>query len=204
MKHWQGNTNSGPLFLGNIKRLRAPVMPVVRAFEASMKYLIILALILSPISVLAENPAESLNSSLKKTPENDFNKKYEVMCDAIAKYKFLKSKCGKQKDYINLFEITPLITGADTEEYISEVSGSALIKCPEQYLSALNIQNNTLIKSVVDSLGVAPPPWELAEAVYPFLNKPKIKPMMDKYFRSWVLRCTLPNGKARVGTYEKP
>jgi hypothetical protein len=119
----------------------------------------------------------------------------------VNKYKFLACKCGEQKDYINLFEITPLITGSDTREYISEVSGSALMKCPEQYLNALNTQKKELIKSVVDSLGVAPPPWELAEAVYPFLNKPKIKPMMDKYFRSWVLRCTLPNGKARVGTY---
>jgi hypothetical protein len=166
-----------------------------------MKYLIILALLIAPFSVFAESPAESLKNSLNKIPHDDYNKKYEVLCNAIAQFKFLSRKCGQQKDYINLFEITPLISGADPEEYISEVNGSALIQCPEEYLNALSTQNNKCIKSVVDILGVAPPPWELAEAIYPFLNKPKLKPMMDKYFRSWVLRCTLPNGKAKVGAY---
>jgi hypothetical protein len=49
-----------------------------------MAYLTIVALVLSPLSLFAENNAQSLKDSLEKIPEDDYNRKYEVICAAIA------------------------------------------------------------------------------------------------------------------------
>ncbi len=92
-----------------------------------------------------------------------------------------------------------MIHGASTMEHIGEVNALAIIKCPDSYLSALKATSEEEISASVGVMGITLPPWEVAEAIYSYLDKPRFKNIIDKYFRGWVTDCTDSNGKAKVG-----
>ncbi len=151
-----------------------------------------------PSLAFSQNAAKDLADKLAQIPSTNYDQQYEIIIKAIRGFEPLTKGCAETNRYKQLFEIAPLIKGADTQEYLGEINGLAIMKCPQGYLSALRSADETEISSVVNVLGIAPPPWEIAEAVFPYLDKEDFKPMMDKYFRKWVLECTYPNGKAKV------
>jgi hypothetical protein len=148
----------------------------------------------------SQSAAKKLTEELAQVPSDDYdyNQRYEIIIKAIRSFEFLTKRCSETDQYKELFEIVPFIKGIDTQEYLGEINGLAITKCPERYLSALKSVDETQINAVMNVLGIAPPPWEIAEVVFPYLNKEEFKPMMDKYFRKWVLQCTYPDGKAKV------
>jgi len=139
-----------------------------------------------------------LADKLAQIPSDNYDQRYEIMIKAIRGFESLTKECAEANQYKELFQIAPLITGADTQEYLGKINGLAMMKWPQRYLSALKSADETEIDSVVNVLGIAPPLWEIAEIVFPYLDKEDFKPMMDKYFRKWVLECTYPDGKAKV------
>jgi hypothetical protein len=151
-----------------------------------------------PSLAFAQSAAKNLADKLAQIPSGDYNQRYEIIIKAIRSFEPLTKGCAETNQYKELFEIAPLIKGADTQEYLGEINGLAIMKCPQRYLSTLNSADETEINSVVNVLGISPPPWEIAEAVFPYLDREDFKPMMDKYFRKWVLECTHPDGKAKV------
>jgi len=159
--------------------------------------LIIILFMSQPPLVFSQSAAKTLARKLAQIPSDDYNERYEIIIKAIRNFEPLTKGCGETNQYKELFEIAPLIEGGDTQEYLGQINGLAIINCPHQYLSALKSADETEIPAVVNVLGIAPPPWEIAEAVIPYLNDKDFKPMMDKYFRKWVLECTYPDGKAK-------
>ncbi len=154
-----------------------------------------------PSFVFSQSAAKQLEYDLGNIPAgyNAATKRYETISQAIFSFNFLTKKCGTEKQYKELFELTPKINGAATMEHIGEVNALALMTCPDSYLSALKLVNEEEIAASVGAMGITLPPWEVAEAIYSYLDKPRFKDLMDKYFRNWVIDCTYSNGKAKVG-----
>ena len=154
-----------------------------------------------PHQAFSQSALNQLESDLNAVPvgHNAATKRYELISNAISSFNSLTRGCGDKKQYRELFELAPAINGAATMQHIGEVNALALIKCPEVYLSTLLETNEKEISASVGVMGITLPPWETAEAIYPYLEKPKFKMLMDKYFKEWVVSCTNEEGKAKIG-----
>lgn len=168
-----------------------------------MKIFITTAILCVSLSYQAfsQTVLNQLESDLNAVPAgyNAATKRYELITKAINRFSPLTRKCGKKKQYRELFELAPSISGAATRQHIGEVNALALMKCPESYLSVLLETNEKEVSASVGVIGITVPPWETAEAIYLYLDNPKFKVLMDKYFKEWVVNCTSKEGKAKIG-----
>lgn len=168
-----------------------------------MKKLIITTIlcVFLPYQTYAQSVLNKLETDLNAVPAgyNAATKRYELISKAINSFSPLTRACGEKKEYRELFELAPSISGAATRQHIGEVNALALIKCPEIYLSVLLETNEKEVSASIGVMGITLPPWETAEAIYPYLENPKFKVLMDKYFKEWVVNCTNKEGKAKIG-----
>jgi len=163
-----------------------------------MKYLALLFLLIA-VPCYAGTPADTLREKLASIPPQDFTAQGEAINAAIYKFKFLTEKCSEPQSYIDFFQLVPFVTGSDSSELYGEYSAKAIILCPEAFLNALITVEEPLRANVTDSVWAILPPWETAEAVYPYLDNPKYKDLMDNHFRIDTLDCTDSAGKAKIG-----
>jgi hypothetical protein len=168
-----------------------------------MKKLVAAAILcaLLPYQAIAQSVLNKLETDLNAVPAGykAATKRYELISKAINSFNPLTKACGEEKQYKGLFELAPAISGAATRQHIGEVNALALIKCPHIYLSVLLQTNEKEVSASVGVMGITIPPWETAEAVYPYLEMPRFKVIMDKYFKAWVVSCTNKEGKAKIG-----